>query len=85
MKITKQGDDIYVQWKVKHESLVRINTLIEKNVDYTEQLEEVALKELKYLKYNCLKMIGKENGKNIYVITNDHTNVLPICAETNDD
>ena len=59
--------------------------MIEKNVDYTELLEEIALKELKYIKYNCLKMIGKENDKKIYVITNDHTNVLPICAETDDD
>ena len=50
--------------------------MIEKNVDYTELLEEIALKELKYVKYNCLKMIGKENDKKIYVITNDHTNVL---------
>ena len=65
--------------------MVRITVLIEKNVDYTELLEEIALKELKYIKYNCLKMIGKENDKKIYVITNDHTHVLPICAETDDD
>ena len=65
--------------------MVKINLLIEKNVDYTEQLEEITQNELKYLKYNCLKMIGKENQKKIYVITNDHTNVLPLCAETNDD
>jgi len=62
--------------------LEQIEKLNKNNVNFIEKVQKITQNQLKFIPYNCLKMVGYKDDKMIYVITNNHDNeVLPLYSE----